>query len=510
MQLPLPVGIDPSLPSPMSNDIRDGTFRNLVVTGSVATPFVGPVFNVLLYGLPLGIAADGSTNGIDGPDAFAAISAAFNACIAARKGTVYFPFSVNGGYRYSANLPTFGMLNGVVADINIYFEPGVKLWPGAAVTVGLNTSTGVAPLDFEFSQRISVENLKMDCVNMTTAGSIGTLVGDNVLNLSADIRYVNCAVMRNTTVNGYGLQVKNQVISKFDFCSYSYCTNNILVSGDKVQGLPTVTTFTECISFYATNVGLTTKNAARLRLQNCTIEGSGQEAWKVVLAAGEVAVYLEADSCWFETNNTAGNYQILVDGSLGSGCGISIRNSNFIGLAKPIHVIGAAFAMLDNINVPNIASGIFIDVNVTGALINYNGANAPLSNVFVCSSPNFSYPSATLFPIRSQPGFDQQAVVAAHFIVNVRSGDFHELDVTTGAAFQVDNPINDDAGTGSHTLAVKNLVGGALGAATFDTKYQPSEVWVNPTAGNTRIITFRRNINTGKWQQIYPSVLVAN
>lgn len=489
MQLPSRMGPDPSIPAPMTQQVFN--------TGAM-----GPAFDVTTYA-PRGLTVD---DGV--ADAWPAIMAAWADLQSARFGTLLFPVRTLGRYRITQNLAL--ELAGPNPASILIWGFGARLEPAAGLTAPLILSNE-GSID-EFSTGLTVYGLKVNGAN-TSGVQGGITVGNNVTPSTA-IHLHNVVSTGFSGANAVAIRIKNVVDWSVNHCRFTRSTVNLKVNGG-VVGLPTAGLIHHCYIYIAADRNIVLDGCLGIGLGGwSTVEAATNEGIYAVPTTGNDVVNLVIDQAWIEANNSGANYQIRVDGSNDAGAHtviVSLDNIFFNGAANSISA-KSCLAMIGNLLPKNSAGSIVIDTGVTGRFFKWPNAQRDFSSVVTnLSSGGMLYDNVgQSFATRLNTGYVQDGLAAGHFVINLMRGDYFQCD-GTAAAYQIDNPTNTDNNSQPITIKVKNASGGALGAATFGANYTLGEAWVNPLTGNSRIISFRKDINTGKWQQCNGlSLLVAN
>jgi hypothetical protein len=444
-------------------------------------------------------------------DDYVAIQAALDACVAAGGGRVYLPAGI---YKITQGLvmrllglyaQTHGSPSTSTVPMSVILEGAGSvsvIKPTSAVAVTLTLGGEVN--DDGVPHPITVRHLRFDGSN--TSGKTGVLVGDNPGALSGTIHleYVYVAFYAGT--GGVGVHIQDVVSPMLIGCSLTRSATNLLLEATVGgAGLPTEITLTG-----GTRIGLADKKGIVINTgfmikltPGCVVEGSGEEGIYVVPAAGRSVVALNLEGVWLEGNcRTGGTYPVYIDGSAGDAI-VRITDCLF-NSANAIYLNNVPDFVLDNI--------------LTGA-VSINGGN---SQGEITNWPENNYSFETLVTVASacQPRvkipqqivdrFDQIEVTSGHYVMAILKGWTKQLDINSTSAFTIDDPTLDHATQNILKVKVKNNAGATLGTATWSSNWVLGETWVNPTSGKQRIITFLRDANTGKYQQIAPSIEVSN
>jgi hypothetical protein len=199
--------------------------------------------------------------------------------------------------------------------------------------------------------------------------------------------------MKNFTgTNAAGWKIDRLLKADFLGCTAYGNDTNLLVAGSG-GGFPTTLLFMNFVSTNAVNNGIKITSCGGQIIfeggdcDSCGV-GTSQAGLLVKPASGGTAAWVKVDGMWFEGNNAASGYQIIIDGSAGGGAtaGFVIPDAYFnntAGSRKGMYVTGSGARVLyGNLTFATAqATNVLVDSGAVAKPMYWNAAMGFLSNV---------------------------------------------------------------------------------------------------------------------------------
>jgi hypothetical protein len=208
-----------------------------------------------------------------------------------------------------------------------------------------------------------------------TASAVGIVFGDGA-NMNGGAQ--NVVVNNFTGTGAIGMQFGQCVKCTFIGCLCDVNTVGAQLDSSAMttKTTPVTSTWVNCVFTNATNNSCKVVTGQGCHFIDCDFESATNEGLKIIPSNGITLQNVLFDHCWFEANNTAGNYMTTVDGSTAGvvQCTTEFRNCRWStsgGTAFALHITGAqAFVTLSKPYFSSPLSGnIVIDSTALGVLI---------------------------------------------------------------------------------------------------------------------------------------------